>query len=311
MREFLTKHITPLGVLLGLLAGASDYVILLGLGVEMTAGERDVTLLVCSLFGISSAALGFLIGQLYTAGVRVRAQRATIARQLHELEATKEKAVRNETLAAVGTMAAGVAHEVRNPLAVIRSSAELLGEQTGADNTASAFIVDEVDRLDRFVTELLDLGRPFEPELRTTKIAALVEESRPVLEQMASSRAKALTLRTSEGSARADRTATSRALQTIVANAVAAADSAVEVIVCPEGSIEVADDGPGVSAAEEERMFEAFFTTRAEGTGLGLAMAQRLMTAQGGRVAYIRNQGLGPSGRGARFALKFAEAERS
>lgn len=307
MREFAIKHVAPLGVALGLLAGASDYVILLGLGVEMRAGGRDVTLLVCSLFAASSAGLGFFIGQLYTASRRLKAQSSTIAVQLDELKATQARAVRNETLAAVGTMAAGVAHEVRNPLAVIRSSAELLGERVGDESGASAFIVDEVDRLDRFVTELLDLGRPFEPELRVTVLSHVVEDARPVLEQMAASAGRTLTIDAADTRGTLDRTATSRALQTVVANAVAAAQTSVAVRVCPDGSIEIADDGPGVTPSDQDRMFEAFFTTRAEGTGLGLAMAQRLMAAQGGGVEYRHGRGLGPKGSGASFVLTFAQ----
>ena len=94
----------------------------------MRADGVDVTLSVCTAFALSSAVLGMLIGKLYTAGAQSKRQHATIADQLEKLEETQARAIRNETLAAVGIMAAGVAHEVRNSLAVIRSSAEMLGE---------------------------------------------------------------------------------------------------------------------------------------------------------------------------------------
>ncbi|MCA9542624.1 MAG: hypothetical protein KC620_27195, partial [Myxococcales bacterium] len=161
-----------LGAGLGCLTGLFDYSLFSLLDVRMMAGDREVTPLIALFYGVSFAIGGWLVG-------RVAAQRVYIRRQLTAVAEARARAAQSEKLATVGRLAAGVAHEVRNPLAVIKSSAALLAESVPPDDaglaTAATFIQEEVDRLDAFISALLDYSRPRPAELQPARAGRVLE----------------------------------------------------------------------------------------------------------------------------------------
>jgi len=296
------------GALAGLLLGASDYLWLRLSGVQMRLEAYDVTLAVMLFFGLSFAGLGYAMGKLMLARARASEDAALIREQYEALQASQARLVQAEKLAGLGRMAAGVAHEVRNPLGVIRSSASLIREGLGDGGDAdlaeaSEFIVAEVDRLDGFVRSVLNFSRPLAPELAAVDASAVVDRALALASgQLGEARVDVELGGTTAPPVRADPDLLVQLLMGLLVNAGEAGGQRVTVRAGAAGGaawFEVADDGPGVAQGDEARLFEPFFTTKAAGTGLGLAMASRIAQAHGGRLELTHGRGLGPDGGGA------------
>jgi signal transduction histidine kinase len=301
------------GALLGLVLGSTDYFILRLFGVSMTWSGHDVAPFVISLFALSFAALGFVVGRLLDARDHLRASAAA-------LEHSHQRAAHSEKLAAIGRLAAGVAHEVRNPLAVIRSSAALVIEDLseGTDTSRAArFIVEEVDRLNAVVTALLDYARPLAPRREALALADLLAAVEPLIRDAL--RPKHARLEASSElwrdapALRGDPDLLAKLVYGLALNAADAIGEGGRIelhLQRREGRSEllVRDDGPGIAPEHAGRLFEPFFTTKVGGTGLGLATAARIAEAHGGALLLVPGGGLGPDGRGACFCVRLPEA---
>lgn len=242
-----------------------------------------------ALVGVVLAAFG-LAGLGFALVSRARAREsAESARRLAEAE---ERRLRSERLAAAGALAAGVAHEVRNPLNSISLAAQRISRKHSGDTECARFagrIRDEVARLEDIVKGFLDLARPASGPRRITDLNEIVDEVLGLLENEAAESGVSLAVDGSSGPARAevDREAVRRALVNLVRNAIQAApdDSRVEVALQSEANVVrilVRDRGPGVDPEFAERAFDPFVTTRGEGIGLGLAMVRRVAQEHGG-----------------------------
>jgi signal transduction histidine kinase len=229
---------------------------------------------------------------------------AALARSLAQAREAQERLGRElasrERLAALGRVVAGVAHEVRNPLASIKLRLDLAVSASPilpppveqAVSHASA----EIARLDRLVADLLVVaGRSLGPQ-RLTDLAALVRQRAAALGPWAELRRVAI-----DDSAVAAQTATAeidadslgRAVDNLLRNAVEASPpgEAVTVALAAKGQdlrIRVEDRGTGVAGERTAELFEPFFTTKADGTGLGLAISRAIARAHGGDVVYAR-----------------------
>lgn len=292
----------------GLAAGAAvatfDAALASALGVEFHVGGVDVTLGVWAYLVATLATLGYVIGRLIESRRAERAHAAALAD-------ARARLARNATLAALGQLAGTVAHEVRNPLAVIRSTVQTAREDLDdgltTEATASlALALGEIDRLDRVIDGVLGLARPPGPARVPVPAAELLARVADLGARLVADRGLTLTLDPDPAAAPpldADPDLATQALLDLVANAADAAppDTAITLSAAPapDGvALSVRDRGPGVPAELRGQIFEPFFTTRAQGTGLGLAVVRHIARAHGGRVELDD----APGG-GARFTL--------
>jgi two-component system sensor histidine kinase HydH len=310
----LPRRLDWIGALVGLAFGVVDTLVLRGLGVEMQLGGRSGTPLVAGYLGVTFAVLGWAIGRLCLARARAREDAATIRGQADALDASRKEAAQNEKLAAIGRLAAGVAHEVRNPLGVIRASAAMIREGIGPEtdgHRACGFILEEIDRLDGLITALLNFSRPVEPRAEQVAVGTVIDRAlRLAAPSLARGGARLERAPEAPGlCAVVDPDLLSQAVLDLVTNAAEALEQRGRIVVragLDAGAlrIDVADDGPGVAPEDVEKVFEPFYTTKATGTGLGLAMVARIAQAHRGRLALVPGAGAGPEGRGACFRLE-------
>lgn len=215
---------------------------------------------------------------------------ASLARRALALE---RAAARSGTLALLGQLSAAVAHDIRNPLGIIRASAERLKKKHGGDAPDPAFdyITGEVDRLDRVIAGYLNLGRvkPAAPE--PVDVVELVRAVIGDLDSELRSHAVAVELELGElPTVTAGRIELRQAFLNILLNAIQAQPNGGAVRI--SGAVrrnrlilQFADSGPGIEPRLRSRVFEPFFTTREKGSGLGLFSVRRTIESHGGRVS--------------------------
>lgn len=226
-----------------------------------------------------------------------------ILRDLSEVRQLQEEVKRREKLAAVGRLAAGVAHEIRNPLSSIKGYATYFGSlfDEGSENRESADImVREVDRLNRVITELLEYSKPLEIKPVSTDLAALVDHSLKLVREDAKAAGIDVAFDNSGPvMAELDPDRISQALLNLCLNAIQAMETGgrleVGISDAEPGFVRVAvrDTGPGIPAESRAKVFEPYFTTKHNGTGLGLAIVQKITEAHGGSVELSDTSGNG------------------
>lgn len=205
------------------------------------------------------------------------------------LEQLGRRAANNEKLAAVGTLAAGIAHEIRNPLNATKGFAGLLAKNLEPETKYARWAglaVDGCVEAEGIVTGLLHFAEPGNLELSTVDPRTLVDE---VLSRCALPQDAELTLEIDAGGFPGDGIKLRQALRNLVENAIQHQPDAVRLAINvseteDEVVISVADGGPGLDPLIVERVLEPFFTTRPEGTGLGLALCHTIVRLHGGRL---------------------------
>jgi signal transduction histidine kinase len=302
------------GAAVGVLVALVDTATMAALGVSFQMNGRDVTLLVAAFFGSSLAISGYLVGHVVEGRRRDRRAAEVIRTQVDAINAARTRLAQHEKLAALGQLAASIAHEVRNPLAVIRSAAQGIAEGLPAGDEdarrSCSFITTEIDRLSSVITSLLTLARPPQLVPRAVTVTDLLD--RAVLlagEELAAKHVRVHRAQPADlPPVRADPDLLCQVLLGFLANAAEAVAPGGEVTVeahASDGTVELAvgDSGPGVPTELRDRIFEPFFTTRTDGVGLGLAVARQIVELHGGRIEVGER-----AGGGARFAVRLPAA---
>jgi two-component system sensor histidine kinase PilS (NtrC family) len=235
---------------------------------------------------------------------------------LTELRQMEQAMRRSDRLAVVGGLAAGLAHEIRNPLASMCGSIEILGGSPHLDEQERRLmrvVLSEAERLEALVRDFLSFARPASPQLSSLSgaraVAETVELFRPLLAE------RGIVLETSADETillRADARQFRQVLWNLLGNAADATPKGGRVkvrLVRQNGHaiLEVADSGEGIAQDDLGRIFDPFFTTKERGTGLGLAIVHRIVEAHGGELSVRSEEGRGST---FRVALPLAEESR-
>jgi signal transduction histidine kinase len=229
--------------------------------------------------------------------------RGMIAPLRHQLTETNAIILRQEKLAALGVLAAGVAHEIRNPLTAIKFRLYSLKKNlpgAASDNEDAAVIGNEINRLERIVRDFLQFARPSDPALAVIPAQRILVEVQELLQAQLNKSAIELKLEPSTSAwVRADRQQIKQVLINLVQNS---ADSiehdGIITLRVRSGSssgrygggetviLDVADNGKGIPPEVQNRLFDPFFTTKESGTGLGLPIAASIVEKHGGELRY-------------------------
>ncbi len=252
-----------------------------GVGVEASAGFLGVLNQVKDT--LAGAAVVVLVGMLLLG--------AGFARLLAAQEGLETRLRRTETLAAMGQMAAMLAHEIRNPLGIIRGAAERTGERYGiGGDEVFRFIPEEVDRLERTLGAYLDFARP--PGTGEVEdLGAALDRTLALIDHEISRKGIAVTVDKEAGDfpVRTDPHYLRQAFLNVALNARDAmpGGGTLEVGLHRRGgrvAVTFADRGPGMSAEVRRRAAEPFYTSKDKGSGLGLTVVARVMEEAGGRL---------------------------
>jgi len=275
----------------------------------------------------STVALDLAVSVLEDAEARIRG----VVAILHDTtlrEAVEEMERRAERFRALAEMGAGMAHEIRNPLASIRGAAQALRDEAARpeDSRLLGVLVRESDRLEAIIDNFLRFARHRPPTLRDVDVRELLQEVAALLRARPDARAVAVEVEAdTAGTARCDSDQMKQVVLNLGLNAVEALAERQSpgarislrarraepgapgsgphlraissgrlpwpgaTIPAPAGAaplcVEVADNGPGIDPAHRSRLFEPFFSTKPRGTGMGLAIARRIVEAHGGTIA--------------------------
>ncbi len=237
-----------------------------------------------------------------------------VLRDLSEIKWLEEKVRRSEKLAAIGELAAGVAHEIRNPLSSIRGFAQFLHHalrDRPAEQEYAGVMIRELDRINRVVTDLLTFSRPLAVERTPTDLAELVDHTFRLVTADAGAKGVEISAAIPDDLPRIplDGNQLTHALLNLMLNALQAVDQGGRVSVGAEYEgaekvfhLWVEDDGAGIPAEHRSKIFDPFFTTRRKGTGLGLAIVHKIVENHSGEIR-MESPVSGKNG-GCRFTIR-------
>lgn len=240
--------------------------------------------------------------------IEINALSNAFSKMINDLERSKENLTRAAKLAVVGEMAAAMSHEVRTPLGILRSSAQVLLREPNISEEGRevcGFIISETERLNKLVSALIDSARPRPPDFKHTDVAEIALQCVAMLRMQAENKQINLICDANEKAiALCDAEQITQVLLNLLLNAIQALPEAGNIIVKVSSSIDqvlitVADNGPGIPAEHRSQVFEPFFSKRRGGIGLGLAIVKQIVMANHGNIS-VHESSLG----GAEFRLQ-------
>ena len=229
-----------------------------------------------------------------------------LARANRSLQEAQAEVRRGERLAALGQLTAGLAHELRNPLGTMKTSAELLVRKVSGENEVAremaGFIASEVDRTNSLITRFLDFARPQHLKLKTADITTMLDSAIARFEREQKNAGANVTVFKNYSPdvrpLRFDAELMERVIANLLLNAAQASPSGGVVTVktlAGDGEVEISviDRGSGIDPKNLENIFNPFFTTKPEGIGFGLAIVSKMVEEHGGRITVASALGEG------------------
>ncbi|MEZ5352902.1 MAG: ATP-binding protein [Bryobacteraceae bacterium] len=226
-----------------------------------------------------------------------------LGRVYRDLQNSFEQLKRADRMSAVGQLASGLAHEIRNPLASIAGAIDILERNPGQEDRAFEFfgiIKKECDRLNRLLTSLLDFARPRQPEIGKVEPVCVIGSVANLVRHSAEQQNVVLREDIPSGlaSVEGDSEQIEQVILNLTLNAIQAMPGGGEIILSGaqrsgEIMLSVQDQGSGIADEDLDKIFDPFYTTKASGTGLGLSVAHQIVTQHRGSIQVSKNDGPG------------------
>ncbi|MDD2469163.1 MAG: ATP-binding protein, partial [Desulfobulbus sp.] len=221
--------------------------------------------------------------------------RVFILRDLAEVRRLQDEIRRKEKLAAIGDLAAGVAHEIRNPLSSIKGIASYYKAKFAdgsEDKEMAGVMIEETDRLNRVISELLEFARPSKLNLKLSDLNELLKHSARLIQQEATVKNIQIHLNLTPDAVEAevDPDRLTQCFLNLYLNALQAMKNGGQLAIASatrvDGSvsIDIKDNGSGISTDDLSKIFDPYFTTKPKGTGLGLAIVHKIIEAHHGQI---------------------------
>jgi signal transduction histidine kinase len=239
---------------------------------------------------------------------------AEVRQHVNRVGQMEDDLSRADRLSALGELSAGMAHEVKNPLGIIKSSAELLSSKLTHDESLGKLatdITEELARLEKFLDTFLQFAKPMPPQIEKCRVNAIIEKALPLLSRHMENAKIELIKKTSMElpSVYTDSNQINQVLVNIIINAVQAMPEGGTLTITTAASVEfppfdptrqmkvviinITDTGRGIDKAHKDKVFNPFFSTKENGTGLGLTIVHRIIENLGG---WVRIENVKPHG---------------
>ncbi|MBI2944005.1 MAG: hypothetical protein HYY25_07380 [Candidatus Wallbacteria bacterium] len=293
------------GIVLGASAGAVDFLTARWLGFRHLWNGHEVPAVVFAWVMVTWTAIGYLLAMFFERRQLAREAAEIIADQYEKLVESQNQLLRSAKLAALGELSASMAHEIRNPLGIIRSSAALVRESFAEDDPnhkACVFITEEIDRLNGLITSLLRFARAKEPVFRAADLNGILARSADFVGGELRKRGIELVCHLHPGlpSTTVDEDQIYQAVLELFLNASHALGSGGRIVArtAPASgphavALSISDSGPGIPAENLDRIWDPFYTTRPEGTGLGLSVVKQIVERHHGEIRVDSKPGAG------------------
>jgi two-component system sensor histidine kinase HydH len=303
----------PMGTLLWTLVASvaySSYLYQANLHFTITASSMSELLMRVLFFFIVAMTVNRFVMQYRVQVRRYQLLSETLTDANRNLKLAQEEAQRVERLAALGQLSAGLAHEIRNPLGVIKGSAEILTQKLDSANPLAkelaGYIYTEVNRVSALVSRFLDFARPLQLDLGASDLAAVVERCLMTVSEQGACKKVNIKRDFASGLPRVmlDHDLCDQVFTNLFMNACEAMGEPggeLRVRLRPSDDktkesgvvVEIEDSGPGVPTELKEQIFNPFVTTKKSGVGLGLAIVSKIVDAHGGSLKLVSHPGYG------------------
>ena len=270
------------------IGGKIDYALPF-LSFPFSEGRREETMAVHGIRKI----IGLTVSALKGAAEKTKGF-IVVFQDLTQIQRLEEEIKQKEKWAAIGELSSNIAHEIRNPLASLKGSVEMLREDSMPKNHKERLMeiaLNEMDRLNRIITDFLTYSRPAPPEFKEFDLHALLDETIELLKNTYQNRGLVSIKKEYSGAAKmtGDPQKLSQVFWNLGLNAMDAMPDGGELIVStgnPPGSAEITfrDSGTGIDTKNIKKIFYPFFTTKEQGTGLGLAISYRIVEEHKGKI---------------------------
>jgi two-component system sensor histidine kinase HydH len=227
-----------------------------------------------------------------------------IFRDMTEIKRLQDEVIRSQRLASLGGLAAGVAHEIRNPLSSIKGFAAYFRDKftdVPTDREAAEVMIHEVDRMNRVITQLIEFARPLKMSVNSVSLPVVIRHALTLVEKDAAKMGISIETEIPPGKWEipVDADQMTQVFLNLYLNAIASMEKGGTLRVSLSAQdeklvrISVSDTGIGIPAADIPRIFDPYFTTRSGGTGLGLAICHKIVEAHNGEIFVESEEGKG------------------